>query len=333
VALRFIDGFDHYATADLSMKWTPTGSPTISAGNGRRGTSCLEIPIGTSSVAKTLDAQSVWILGMALRISAAPTSSQNFLDVLDVSTIQISVEINTDLTLRVLRGTTEIGRTTAVLVTGVYTYIECSIVINNTTGSIILRLNGVAVLTLGPLDTQQTANSTANLIRLRALGTSAFTRYDDLYICDGTGAAPHNTFLGDCRIDTLLPNSDSTPQQWAPSTGTTHYTLVDEATPNTTDYVSSSTPTHRELFGMQDLTAATGTIYGAQLNLAALKSDAGARSIKSLIKSGSSEASSAAVALSTSQLYLLQMQVTDPATTAAWTESGINAVTCGAEIA
>jgi len=84
---------------------------------------------------------------------------------------------------------------------------------------------------------------------------------------------------------------------------------------------------------MQDLTAATGTIYGAQLNLAALKSDAGARSIKSLIKSGSSEVLGSAIALNTSQLYTLQMQVTDPATSAAWTEAGINSVTCGAETA
>ena len=80
------------------------------------------------------------------------------------------------------------------------------------------------------------------------------------------------------------------PSSGRPRPARTHYTLVDDAAPNTTDYVSSATVGQRDTYGMQDLTAATGTIYGVQLNLAALKSDAGARSIKPLVLSGASEA-------------------------------------------
>ena len=84
---------------------------------------------------------------------------------------------------------------------------------------------------------------------------------------------------------------------------------------------------------MQDLTAVTGTIYGVQLNLAALKSDAGARSIKPLLLSGAFEALGTATALSTSQTYTRHVQTTDPVTAAAWTESAVNSMQAGAEVA
>ena len=62
----------------------------------------------------------------------------------------------------------------------------------------------------------------ANTVRVGMLETTLIGTLDidDLYICDGTGSAPHNTFLGDCRVDTLLPTADGTAQQWTPSTGT-----------------------------------------------------------------------------------------------------------------
>jgi len=337
MALRFIDGFDHYATADFGKKWggVSAGSPAISAGTGRRSTASLRCPTG-SSLHLTLDAQQVWLVGIAVRITAFPTTLVVLLAWLDGVTLQGDVGItNTGAVLVRGGGSATLGTSTNVLSLNTYYYLEWRLLVGNAgIGQSEVRVNGVSWLALTGVDTQGTVNATATVLKCGTVQSSAGSLdIDDLYICDGTGSAPHNTFLGDCRVDSLLPNADVTPQQWTPSTGTTHYTLVDETAPNTTDYVSSSTPTHRELFGMQDLTAATGTIYGAQLNLAALKSDAGTRSIKSLIKSGSSEILGSTIALSTSQLYTLQIQVTDPATSVAWTESGINAVNCGAEVA
>lgn len=282
----------------------------------------------------TLDAQSTWILGAAVRVQALPGVAATLLAVRDAGTVQIGVRLNTDGTLSALRGTTVIGTSTATLTVNVYAYLELATLLHPSTGTVEVRLNGVAVVTVPAGDTTQTANSTANEVAIGSFSNTALTvDFDDVYICDGTGAAPHNTFLGDCRVDTLLPSADGTSQQWTPSTPGTHYTLVDDAAPNTTDYVSSSTVGQRDTYGMQDLTAATGTIYGVQLNLAALKSDAGARSIKPLVLSGASEALGSATALSTSQTYTRHVQTTDPATAAAWTEAGVNAAQCGAEVA
>jgi len=342
VALRFVDGADSYATADLTKKWTASTLATVNAGTGRRSTSSLRGSAATSawSVALTLDAQATWIVGCAVRVSALPAGTRTLLALLDGVTVQLSVQLNADGTLEVLRsGSASVagGLSVATVPTNTFVYLEFKATIANSiaANTVQVRVDGVQVINVtAGQDCQNSANASANQIRFGPAANAGITvDYDDLYICDGIGSAPQNTFLGDSRIDTLLPTADGTSQQWTPSTPGTHYTLVDDAAPNTTDYVSSATIGQRDTYGMQDLTAQTGTIYGVQLNLAALKSDAGARSIKPLVLSGASEALGSATALSTSQTYTRHVQVTDPATGAAWTESAVNAMQAGAEVA
>lgn len=333
MALRFIDSFDHYATADATKKgWTFTGVG-ISTINGRRGTGSLTAS-GSWTAVKVLDNQPTWIVGCAFKCTTLPSSTAiPIIDIRDAATSQCDLRINSSGTLSVTRGGTVLGITTATIPLAAFVYIELLITVHASAGVAKIMLNSNIELSLTGINTQNNANAYANTIRLgpNPSSTLGFVYYDDLYICDGTGSAPHNTFLGDCRVDALFPNGDGTHQTWTPSTAGTHYTLVDEATPNTTDYVSSSTVGQRETYQMQNLTAATGTIYGAQLNAAILKSDAGARSYKSLILSSASESLGAVVALSVSQIYGLHIQTTDPATSVAWTESGINAAQCGVE--
>jgi hypothetical protein len=52
-------------------------------------------------------------------------------------------------------------------------------------------------------------------------------------------------------INNLLPSSDGAYTQWTPSTGSTHYTLVDESSCNgTTDYVRTTTIGKRDSYGV-----------------------------------------------------------------------------------
>lgn len=59
----------------------------------------------------------------------------------------------------------------------------------------------------------------------------------------------------------LLPNSDGNYLQWTPSTGTTHYTLVDESTCNgTTDYNSTVTTVNRDSYGVDLSSVGDGAV-------------------------------------------------------------------------
>ena len=62
----------------------------------------------------------------------------------------------------------------------------------------------------------------------------------------------------------LLPSSDGAYLQWTPSTGTTHYTLVDESTCNgTTDYNSTNTVGNRDSYGISLASVPNGSTITA----------------------------------------------------------------------
>ena len=79
MALRFIESFDTYGTANLTEgRWTATAGfgagyvVSVSPGNGRRGTACCRLqsgPVlgGQASLSKTLDRQPTWIVGFAFK--------------------------------------------------------------------------------------------------------------------------------------------------------------------------------------------------------------------------------------------------------------------------
>jgi len=341
MALLFLDGFDHYATADVTKKWTSQSNTTIDASNGRRSGGALAGNIGASSnVIKTLSSASAsFVVGAAIKLGAAVTLAIDLFRLFDAGTLQCGVKINPDLTLSVHRNNTVLTSGTSVtsLSVGTWAYIEFKVTIADSigAGSCKVRINGVDVITVATSqDTKNSSNASANQVSIGggSGGGAAGTLIDDFYICDQSGGS-NNDFLGDCRIDTLFPNADGSNSDFTPSTGSTHYTLVDEATPNTSDYVESSTVSHKDTWAFQNLSAITGTIYGVQVCSAALKDDAGARSIANTVKSSATNADGATQALSTSQVYYMDVWATDPNTAAAWTESAVNSAEFGVKVA
>lgn len=331
MSLLFIDGFDHYATADINTIYSITsGSPVISASAGRRGGGAILIPSNSSSgsqVTIAITAGDVFIFGFAMKIDVYPGGNKSFFNLNDAGSGQIGFGLNSTGNLLAYRGGTIIGTSTYILPQNTWTYIEFKTTIHNSTGAYEIRANGINVLSASGIDTQATANASANSISLGATGTLLINltlSLDDFYICDDAGST-NNTFLGDCRVDTLLPNADGNYSQFTPSTGTTHYVLVDEATPNTTDYNSSATAAQKDSYGLANLaTLSSQTIFGVMATAYAAKTDAGARSIKVGMRSGTTDTVSAGQGLSTGYLYFHNIHETDPNTAAAWTESGVN---------
>lgn len=232
-------------------------------------------------------------------------------------------------------GGTVLATSVQTLPTASFSYIELKATIHSSTGAYELRVNGVTWVSGTGANTQSTANATTNQILVgpaASLSASLSRYYDDLYICDTSGST-NNDFLGDCRVDTLLPNADGTYTDFTPNSGSNHYSRVAEGAPDTTTYVTSSTVDQKDTYAFQDLTAVTGTIKGIQVNNAALKDDAGARSIANVVRSGTTDAVGSTVALSTSQLIYSSVHETDPNTSAAWTESGVNSMQAGVKVA
>ncbi len=339
MALRFVDSFDHYVTADLAEKWTTvTGTPTISAGNGRRGTACLRTNAQAQHVTKTLDAQATWIVGVAIKLTNAVTGTvMPFIQLVDASTVQTDVRINNDGTISVTRNGTTLGTSTFALSAGVFYYIEFKCLINNSTGTYEVRVDGSNKVSGTGADTQSSANASANQVRVGYVSSSGSPDpdIDDVYICDATGST-NNDFLGDCRVDYYGPNGNGNTSQLTGSDGnsTDNYLLVDEAAPNDdTDYVESATVGNKDTYALADMTHTPTSIFGIQVLASAKKDDAGARSIATVTRSGTTDFDGATQALSTSYIYYSDVREVDPNTSAAWTKANFNSSEPGVKVA
>lgn len=339
MALVFMDGFDHYATADITKKWTSVDtSPAIGASSGRRSGGALLAPNAVTNgaqVLKTLPAAyATLIVGFAWKISGM--SGRSVVRFLDTAVEHISVELAVDGTLVVQRaGSATLAISSNSISLNTWYYLEFKATIHDSTGAFELRLNGDVWASGSNVDTRNAGNASVNRLALGADGNmsvSATQYFDDFYVADTSGSAPQNDFLGDVRIDTVYPSADGNYTQFTPSTGTDHYALVDETTPSTSDYNESGTAGHKDSYTMQDVSSIPGTIFGVQVNAYAHKDDAGLRSLKIGVRSGTTDSVDAGSALSESALYYRHILETDPATAAAWTESGVNAAEALVEV-
>lgn len=344
MTLLFVDGFSHYATEDLSKKYSLTqGSTVISSSEGRRGSGCLKNASGTGNgqgyVAKSFASLfATGGIGFAFYIDDAPVVAADgqFLDIRGGGSTHLILGVNTSGGLTVYRGTTStvlVSSSNGIITYGAWQHIELKATINDTTGAVEVRLNGVAVITLSSVDTRNAGSAGIDRFSIGQIDPiGSHVRFCDLAIWNSSGSS-NNNFLGDCRVDTIFPTSDGTYTAFTPSTGSSHYALVDEASVNTSDYNDGASSGDRDSYGMGNLTALTSsTVYGVQVAAAVQKDDAGARSAGTMVRSGSTNSDGAGAALSTSQVFICEIYEQDPNATAAWTESTVNAMEAGVKV-
>jgi len=331
MSLEFIDGFDHYNnTTNLGRKWD-TDSHANFTGGRFGGNAVADIGASNSKIALTqgqLSAVVTRVMGFAYRASSLSYTGPVW-TFMDASSEQCSLRLSTN-TLTFNRGSTVLGTSPTVLVTGTWYYIEVKATIGSA-GAFEVRVDGVTKIS-GTGNTQSTGNTSTNGIQLSVGDFSGFSyTIDDVYILNSSGST-NNTFLGDCRVLTTLPNADNTSSPstnltWTPNSGTTHYTQVDD-TPSPDDdttYVSSATPGQIDTYKFPAISP-TGPIAGIQAVLTARKDDAAARTISAEYRSsgGTNFDGSSVFSLTTSYLMDRQIWETDPATSTAWTAAGVN---------
>lgn len=337
MALLFMDGADHYATADLYNKWTNFwgggANLSINATAGRRGGGALQGLNDSRGPEKTVTtASDTCIVGFAYKSAALPGGTVEFIHISDSSVQHITVNITVAGLFEVRRGATfgtVLGTSSVGLTAGIYTYVEVKVKISDTVGTVEIRLNGSATPILN-LTGQDTRNGgTAGWSRVGVAPSINSTGYiDDLYIADAAGSL-NNDFLGDVRVDAHYPTANGNTGNSTPSTGTDRAATVDETAPNTTDYNTLTAINDKDTLVLANLIPTGSVIKGIQTSAYALKTDAGAASLALVTRSGGTDYDGASVALATAYNYVNEVRETDPATAAAWTETNFNALEIG----
>lgn len=334
--LRFAESFEHATTAaQMQTKWSNVaGLSTFYTGRSGGTSKSLGLAHNGGEMHKTFSAgQATWIAGVGFQDSYRCTG-HDVVNFLDAGTGQMRVYIGSDGKLGVARGGTGLATGTTILSVGVWYYIEFKATIHPTAGSYELRINGAVELTATGVNTRATANSTADQVRFgeaRNVDNTGLQHiWDDLYICDSTGAQ-NNDFLGDIRVQALFTTADGASSQWTPNSGAVHFDRVSQTTPDDdTTYLSDATAGDIDTWAYGDLASTTGDVKGIQIVPWVRKDDAGIRTVAPVIRIGGVNYVQANLPnLSTSYQYLPQIVELSPATAVAWTVAEINAMEAG----
>lgn len=340
MALLWIDGFEGYGTTLAGINasvvsvrgYTGVSSDIFVVagrvfGYGLRNNYYYSTP-GSYFTTPALTTDSTLIVGCAFLFFNAGTASINLYD---DATLGINIILNptapSGLTIK-LGGTTIATYSSFTLRYNEWYYIELKTFCHPTSGTIEVRIDGVTVVSLTGIDTQAGTHAYHNKVSLVG---GQYNKCDDFYICDGSSTTV-NDFQGACKIVGLLPNTDTTTIQWTPSTGTTHYNLIDSNPANTTDYVYSSTQGNTDLYSFFDLVG-TGNIIGLQLNTQAMLSAGTSIILQTpIVSDGSTDLGADYTLTSSSYVDYKHISTADPNTGSAWTIDGLNAAQIGVKV-
>jgi len=211
-------------------------------------------------------------------------------------------------------------------VTSTWYYLTGHIVISDSVGVVSLSKDGVNGLSLTSQDTRNDAGANGDKvdrIQLKPYNSPM----DDIWVNDTTGSQ-NTADSGDVRISAYIPNDVGDVTGMTPTSGA-NWSNVDERPPNdATDLVAASGTSLYDLYNIPN-TVGVATVQAVTLWLRAQKSDAGAKNVAHVIKSGSTENVGSDVPLSTSWTYYGKLYNVDPTDSAAWTPSKINSLQIG----
>jgi hypothetical protein len=334
MALIFMDGFDWTDTvADFPTKWD---NGDCSIASGRFGSGAQFTNRSNNLDKSGLTAHATWIFGFAAQRPGTHYLPVILFDGTPSGTAQVSLLLHTDGTVQVCQGNagTALGTSGVVIPATGFAFVEWKVTIGNS-GSYEVRVNDVNILS-GSGDTQQSSNASAASFRFGQNGSSSSASFifDDLYVCDGSGSAPANDFLGDCKVETIMPSGNGNSSQFDGSDGnqTDNYLLVDETDPDDdTTYVESADVGDKDTYAYGNLATGAGTVYGINIQPRFRKTDAGTRSIVTVARHSGSEVDSSAFTATTTYAQAVDIRETKPGG-GAWSISDINGAEFGVKV-
>lgn len=166
---------------------------------------------------------------------------------------------------------------------------------------------------------------------------ASITGLDDIIVYADDGGNQPNAAqfpLGAQKIKTIWPNGDvSGGVQFSPNSGVTNYTQVDEQTMDgDTTYVEDGTSGHQDLYDYQALGFTPSAINGVMVNTTVKNPASGTINFKAICKSGATQSDGVSTISPGGYQTFLQEFGVDPNTSAAWTQSNLDAATFGVKV-
>lgn len=251
----FRSGFELNSVAAANPEFSSTsGSPTISTTTIRSGTYAGRISSLSSGTPKYFRYQTPSLSHLYnrfyLNIATLPSAENTIFllnDLQSFTTPAVYVTLDNTGALRLYDEDGQVGSASSALSTGTWYRIEVKLDRSGAGGSHIVeaKIDGTNFASASNRNVGQniaSVNWGGNL--LSEAQTAGDWFFDDIAINDSTGSF-QTSYPGEGRIIHLKPNGNGDTSQWTVGTGaSSHYTYVDEVTPNdntSSDYLLSST--------------------------------------------------------------------------------------------
>lgn len=205
--------------------------------------------------------------------------------------------------------------------------IEMYVKFHPTLGVVNVFINKVPVITLNNVNTTNTSSGDDTANRVSVYGASSGGFWDDVAFSD-------TEYLGELAIVNLAPTSDNS-VQFTPSSGAVNYANVNQVNSSTdTLFNSSGNPGDTDLFNFEDLAATGDPILAVQARTRTLDQRLTPIAVKLHVNTGAHTVESPARSTeSSSFLKLSQIIEYQDDISVAWTESAVNAIVAGVEVA
>ena len=341
MALRFYTGFDYYDETDVSRLWARS-SGGMSITPGRWGGRAWGWDNTGGYLATPIPNATTVIVGMAFNCAYGDASIP-FLIFQDSTTspltpaTQVDIRITNDGNFQATRNGTVLTTTTGGIVTPFanWYYLEVKTTISDSSGAVSIRINGQTFLSTTGLDTKYTANNYVNMIRFQPSAVDGSIplnfKIDDVYICDDTGTF-NADFRGECRVQTQFPTNNGDRNDFQAIGAASNWQAVDEIiADDDATYVRSGHIGDIDDYEMGTVSL-TGNIFGMQVNVTHRKDDVGSRVITPYINSSGTAAEGALFTCQSDYMVAQKIWESDPHTSAAWTNTALNATKVGLKI-
>ena len=349
MANLLFDGFEHLVLTYVKSRWdiANSGAQLVTSLVRPGGSQQCLAGSGENYWARSIGSNVGHVfVGGGLLFSAGIVTTNTHLLLQDGTTSQVGLHVNNDGSISVYRGATTastlIGTSAAGLISlsannaaADYKMVEMEVVFaTGATGSVKVKVGDIEVLNVTNVQTSNTGNAYCNRVNLLTTSQSGQqNRWDDFYLNDDTGSAPHNTFYGEAFVvERIIPNADGATTQWSRNTGANNYAAVDDTGNDDTDYVFESTVNDIDTYGTSNLTNTSGTVVGVEHHIVAKKDDVATREIAGVLRVNGTNYVGTTRAMTGTYALTSQRRTVSPDTGTGWTISEVNALELGVKV-
>lgn len=253
---HWVEGFETHATSTYLNRKYASGGGTLSATTGRLfGNAIFISGSGGHLSTPSFGVQNTWIVGFGFKLASSVLGSPT-VTVMSGASEQCSITVvssGAGYVWRLRRGSTTIATSATVRNLNTWYYVELKVTARDGTDGVYeLRVDEIADISGSGVNLANTGADGADVFQFSA--TTNNPSWDDIYINDDQGSA-NNDFEGDSAVRGILPNGDGASSDWVPSTGSSHFAMVDDTatSSNDNDYNRGVNNGDRDLYDYENL--------------------------------------------------------------------------------